>query len=76
MSFTAAEIVARSRTKLISRGGVRIPGGMLQPAAARALDALVQADYAPSRAAIVGAALVEVAARIKADRGKHKSARQ
>jgi len=51
-------------SRLRDRGGRRLPGGTLQPDAARALDALVAAGYAPSATACIARALVEAADRL------------
>lgn len=56
---TAAQRVAASRARAIAQGAQRLPSGLLPPDAARALDALVAAGWAPSRAAAIARALLE-----------------
>lgn len=57
--LTPAQRVARAQTALVARGGRRMPNGHLQPDAAQALDALVQAGYAASPVAAISAALLD-----------------
>lgn len=58
--------VLRANAALLARGGRRMPGGYLQPDAAKALNELVEAGYAPSPLAVIVAALFD--ARRKIDR--------
>ena len=60
---TPTERVARSNAALLARGGRRI-GGYLQPEAARALEALAQADYGKNQVDIVSRALLDAQRRI------------
>lgn len=46
----------------LDAGAQRMPGGMLPPAAAAALNALMRAGYAPSRARCIARALAEAVA--------------
>lgn len=61
---TPTERVARSNAALLARGGRRIPGGYLQPAAAQALADLAQADYGKNQVDIVSRALLDAQRRI------------
>lgn len=51
--------VRASEARKIAGGGRRLPGGVLPPAAAQALDALVQRGYAPSATACIVRAVLE-----------------
>lgn len=64
MTSTNAERVAKARQALTQRGGRRIPTGWLQPDAARALDALVAAGYAPSATGAIAQALLDAQRKI------------
>lgn len=66
IELTPAQRVARSQARLIERGGRRL-NVLLQPDAAQALDALMQADSA-SASAIVNDTLLQ--AGRKAGRNK------
>ena len=48
----------KSEARSIARGAVRIPGGLLPPLAAQALDKLLASGYAPSKAKVIAKALV------------------
>lgn len=61
---TPTERVARSNAALLARGGRRIPGGYLQPEAAKALAALAQVGYGKNQVDIVSRALVDAQRRI------------
>ena len=61
---TQSERVARSNAALLARGGRRIPGGYLQPDAARALEALAQAGYGKNQVDVVSRALVDAQRKI------------
>lgn len=69
--LTLSQRVTRSNDKTISKGGRRMPDGMLQPEAAQALDDLVAAGYAPSRVAVISTALLD--ARRKLGRSQPSS---
>lgn len=56
---TTAQRVAASRQRAIDAGAQRLPTGLLPPEAAQALDALVAAQWAPSRTAAIARALIE-----------------
>ena len=56
---TIAQYVVESRRRAIAKGAQRLPDGLLTPEAAAALDALLAAGWASSRAQIVNRALVE-----------------
>ena len=56
---TPAQRVRASEQRSIDAGAVRMPGGLLPPEAAQALDALVGAGWAPSRTAAIARALIE-----------------
>ena len=56
---TAAEMVRKSEARKIQAGGRRMPGGVLPPDAAVALDSLQASGYAPSATACIARALVE-----------------
>lgn len=48
-------------SRLRERGGRRLPGGTLQPDAARALDELLRKGYASSATACIAKALIDAA---------------
>lgn len=58
---TAAEMVRKSEARKVQAGGRRMPGGVLPPDAAVALDSLQASGYAPSATACIARALVEAA---------------
>lgn len=58
--------VRASEARKIARGGRRLPGGVLPPDAATALDMLQRSGYAPSAAACIARALVAAASRSRA----------
>lgn len=53
-------------SRIRQRGGMRLPGGSLQPDATRALEMLLVAGYAPSATACIARALLDAAKRQKA----------
>ena len=55
----------------IEKGARYLPGGLMTPAAAAALDALMAAGAASSKTAAINAALVEAAARRGLNKPKH-----
>lgn len=58
--LTLAQRVRASEQRSIDAGAaIRMPGGLLPAEAAQALDALVAANWAPSRTAAIARALVE-----------------
>ena len=57
-----------SESRAIERGARRIPGGLLPPEAAAALDRLQATGYGASAAQCIARALIEAAARATADR--------
>lgn len=59
--MTPAERVRTYEARLKQRGGRRMPGGMLQPNVAHALDELVRVGYAPSQSAVIAKALLDAA---------------
>ena len=61
-SLTPSQKVARSQTRLVNRGGRRMPSGYLQPDAAAALQKLVDCGYAPSPVSVISKALLVTAA--------------
>lgn len=64
---TAAEMVRKSEARKIQAGGRRMPGGVLPPDAAVALDSLQASGYAASATACIARALLDAASR--AERG-------
>lgn len=56
-----ADRVAASRARAVAAGARPTPRGMLPPDAARALDTLLAAGYAPSATACIARALIECA---------------
>lgn len=62
--LTPAQRVRRAEAKLKEAGGRRIPGGFLQPDAAKALESLVQSGYAASPVAVISTALLDARARL------------
>ena len=58
-----AQWTRANERKRIAKGGRYLPGGLMTPAAAAALDALMAAGAASSKTAAINAALVEAAAR-------------
>lgn len=62
--LTPAQRVRSAEAALVARGGRRMPNGHLQPDAAQALDALVQAGYAASPVAVISAALLDAQRKI------------
>lgn len=65
-----AQWTRANERKRIAKGGRYLPGGLMTPAAAAALDALVAAGAA-SKTAAINAALVEAAARRGLDKPEH-----
>lgn len=61
---TASASVRRSQARVIESGGRRMPSGMLKDDAAKALDALLRAGYAPSAVAAISAALIAEARKV------------
>lgn len=59
MSSKVSKIVMRSRARAVEAGAYRF-STYLPAEAARALDGLVQAGYAPSKSAAAARAIVEV----------------
>ena len=57
--LTLAQRVRASEQRSIDAGAIRMPGGWLPAEAAQALDALVAANWAPSRTAAIARALIE-----------------
>ena len=53
-----------SRQKLTDAGGKRLPTVYLQPEAAKALQALLDASYAPTVAGVVSQALLDAARKV------------
>ena len=53
-----------SRQKLTEAGGKRLPTVYLQPDAAKALQALLDAKYAPTVSGIVSQALLDAARKV------------
>ena len=62
---TPAERVRASEARSIARGARRMPGGLLSPDAADALDALIAAGYAASKTACIVRALCGAAIKIR-----------
>lgn len=62
--LSKSQAVARSRQKLTQAGGRRLPTGYLQPDAAAALDALLQAGYAPTATGVIASALLDARRKI------------
>lgn len=62
--LTTSKQVRASEAALIARGGRRMPGGHLQPDAAKALHDLVMAGYAKSPVAVISAALMDARRKI------------
>lgn len=62
--MTPGQRVRRAEAALKERGGRRMPGGMLQPDAAQALDELIAAGYAGSPLAVISAALLDAKKKI------------
>lgn len=60
---TVAQRVRASERKAAQAGAQRLPGGMLPPDAAQALEQLLASGYAPSKMQCIAAALMAVAAR-------------
>ena len=48
----------------LQRGAVRLPGGMLPPEAAEALESLLAAGYARSKVGAIARALIEASGRM------------
>ena len=48
----------------IESGARRMPGGLLQPEAAQAVEALLASGFAPNITHVINRALIECAARI------------
>ena len=71
--LTAYQRVVRSNEKTISNGGRRMPDGMLQPEAARALDELVAAGYAASRVSVISTALLDARRKLQRTQQAQKS---
>jgi hypothetical protein len=61
---TQAERNRASEARKVGRGGRRMPGGVLPPGAAEAIDSLQTAGYAPSATACIARALIEAAERV------------
>lgn len=57
--LTPSQIVRKSEAALKVKGGRRMPNGMLQPDAAKALADLVAGKYAASPVAVISAALLD-----------------
>lgn len=64
---TPAQRVRNSEARKVKAGGRRMPGGVLSPDAAAALDSLQSGGYAPSATACIARALLDAASR--AERG-------
>jgi hypothetical protein len=62
---TPAQRVRASEARKIKAGGRRLPGGVMSPDAAAAVDALIGAEYAGSVMACIERALVTAAKRRK-----------
>lgn len=62
---TPDERVRASEARKIGSGGRRVPGGVLDPRTARALEDLQEAQYGPSATACISRALIEAAERLK-----------
>jgi hypothetical protein len=60
---TPAQRVRNSEARKVQAGGRRMPGGVLPPDAAAALESLQASGYAPSTTACIARALVEAASR-------------
>lgn len=60
---TPSERVRSSEARKVQVGGRRMPGGVLAPDAAAALDSLQASGYAPSATACIARALVEADSR-------------
>lgn len=59
MIKTLAQRVRACEARSIERGAVRMPGGLLPPEAAHALEALVASGYAPSKNKTIARALIQ-----------------
>jgi hypothetical protein len=62
---TQAERNRASEARKVDAGGRRIPGGVLPPDAAAALDSLQATGYAPSATGCIARALLDAASRAK-----------
>lgn len=58
-----AQRTRASEARSIASGSARIPGGLLPPKAAHALDHLLAQGYAPSKASVISRALIEACDR-------------
>lgn len=64
---TIAKIQTRVRNleaRKIEGGARRMPGGLLQPEAAQAIESLLASGFAPNITHVINRALIECAARI------------
>jgi len=62
---TPSERVRASEARKIKAGGRRMPGGVMSPDAAAAVERLAAAGYAASVTACIERALVEAASELK-----------
>lgn len=59
LTTTNSERVAKARSALVTNGGMKIPTGYLQPAAAKAVDYLLSSGYAGTKSAVISRALLD-----------------
>ena len=64
MAATPSQRVAKSRQKLTEAGGKRLPTVYLQPETAKALQTLLDAQYAPTVSGVVSQALLDAARKV------------
>lgn len=71
LKLTAAQHVRKTEAAIKAKGGRRMPSGMLQPAAAKALADLLEAKYAASPVAVIVAALFDAQKKVKRSVNNH-----